>query len=94
MLKLSKYVNIHENDLAIEPSAGDGAFIPFIKETFENYKFYDIDPNNDEIEKANFLEIDFNNSSNNNIHIVGNPPFGRQSSLAIQFIKSVVKYKL
>ena len=85
---VKKYVHIHENDLAIEPSAGHGAFIPFIKDTFENYKFYDIDPNNDEIEKANFLEIDFLTTHlTNNIHIVGNPPFGRQSSLAIQFIK-------
>lgn len=28
----------------------------------------------------------------NNIHIIGNPPFGRQSSLAIQFIKKCCEF--
>ena len=32
------------------------------------------------------------NSTFNKIHIIGNPPFGRQSSLAIKFIKKSVEY--
>jgi hypothetical protein len=55
----------------------------------KNYKFYDIDPENKEIEKQDFLELEYKDLSNkyNKIHIIGNPPFGRQSSTAIKFIK-------
>ena len=34
-----------------------------------------------------FLKLDYLKFSNKNVHIVGNPPFGRQSSLAIKFIR-------
>ena len=40
------------------------------------------------------MEFDFNPLINTNykIHLVGNPPFGRQSSLAIKFIKQSCKF--
>jgi hypothetical protein len=81
-----------ENDLIIEPSAGNGSFINKIKSLSNNYKFYDIEPNHNEIEKLDFLTFDINNINNNNIHIIGNPPFGRQSSLVIKFIKIFCKF--
>lgn len=79
---------INNNDLAIEPSAGNGSFINNIKALSKNYIFYDIEPENDEINKQDFLELDCENFKQyDNIHIIGNPPFGRQSTLAIKFIK-------
>lgn len=86
---IKKYLNIEEKDLCIEPSAGNGSFISGIKKTFNNYIFYDIEPENKEIIKQDYLTGDYNDFNNkfNNIHIIGNPPFGRQSSLAIKFIK-------
>ena len=33
-----------------------------------------------------------NRHDNQKIYIIGNPPFGRQSSLAIKFIKKSVEY--
>ena len=103
-------VKINPNDLCIEPSAGDGAFIAKIKSVFHNYKFYDIQPEHPEIIKKDYLTFqlsDINNGdigsssasgganrSNNNlncydrIHLLGNPPFGRQSSLAIKLKSS------
>ena len=39
--EIIKYINIGENDLIIEPSAGNGSFIKIIKELSRNYKFYD-----------------------------------------------------
>ncbi len=92
---IKENINIQENDLCIEPSAGNGAFINGIKSLFKNYKFYDLEPENSEIIKQDYLEYDYNtiNVQNfNKIHIVGNPPFGRQSSLAIKFIKKSVEY--
>ena len=86
---IKKYINIGENDLIIEPSAGNGSFIKIIKELSKNYKFYDLLPENKEIIKQDFLLLDVEEiiKPYQKIHIIGNPPFGRQSSLAIQFIK-------
>ena len=82
------YINIHDNDLCIEPSAGNGSFISFIKNIFKTYLFLDIQPEHNEIIKKDFLSFDVvNRDKYNKIHIIGNPPFGRQSSLAIRFIK-------
>jgi hypothetical protein len=81
---IKKYIIILPNDIIIEPSAGNGSFIPSIKTLSNNCQFYDINPADEEIVKMDFLEFECNN---NNIHIIGNPPFGRQASLAIKFIK-------
>lgn len=84
-----QYINILKNDLIIEPSAGNGAFIKPIKSIFNNYRFYDLEPEHNEIVKEDFLNFEYDkiNEQFKNIHIIGNPPFGRQSSLAIKFIK-------
>ena len=81
----SQNVNFHQDDLIIEPSAGNGAFINGIKSLTTNYIFYDIEPEHPEITQQNYLNCYCIHSGR--IHIIGNPPFGRQSSLAIQFIK-------
>jgi len=83
-------IKINSDDICIEPSAGNGSFINYIKKLFINYKFYDLEPQNDEIIKQDYLEFKYNkmiDKKYNKIHILGNPPFGRQSSLAIKFIK-------
>jgi hypothetical protein len=86
---INKYINISKDDLIIEPSAGNGSFIENIKKITDNYIFYDLEPENIEIIKQDFLNFDFmeKKSKYKNIHIIGNPPFGRQASLAIKFIK-------
>jgi hypothetical protein len=79
---------LNENDLIIEPSAGSGAFINEIKSIVKNYLFYDIEPESPEIIEQDFLSLDISKINiNTKIHIIGNPPFGRQSSLANKFIK-------
>lgn len=50
-----KYIQINYNDLIIEPSAGNGSFISSIKLITNNFKFYDIEPDNDEIIKQDYL---------------------------------------
>jgi predicted RNA methylase len=86
---VKEYINIANNDLIIEPSAGNGAFINEIKSLSYNYIFYDLEPEHHEIYKQDFLEFDYKTPKEKytNIHIIGNPPFGRQASLAIKFIK-------
>ncbi len=89
-------IEINENDIIIEPSAGDGSFIQMIKSLNNNYIFYDIEPENNEIIECDFLHEDFNLDNiinrHQNIHFIGNPPFGRQSSTAIKFIKRCSLY--
>jgi predicted RNA methylase len=86
---VKKYVTIEDNDLIIEPSAGNGSFIEYIKTLSNNYKFYDLEPEHDEVNKQDFLELNYADiiKPYSNIHVIGNPPFGRQSSMAIKFIK-------
>lgn len=85
---------IDKNDIVIEPSAGNGAFIKRIKKICPNYKFYDIEPEHEEITQKDFLELDYKKIQKKyeNIHIIGNPPFGRQASLAIKFIKKCCEF--
>ena len=86
---IKSHVTIDKHDLIIEPSAGNGAFISGIKTLSNNYKFYDIHPENEEIEKCDYLEVNLKalKKDCNKIHLVGNPPFGRQSSIVKKFIK-------
>lgn len=63
----------------IEPSAGTGSFLGHVPHAIG----YDIDPRAERIQRANFLEL----SLPRGCVVFGNPPFGRQSSLAKQFIR-------
>ena len=85
---------INKNDLCIEPSAGNGSFISGIKQIFNHYIFYDLEPEQSEIIQQDYLTGNYNKliQTYNNIHIIGNPPFGRQSSLAIKFIKKSCEF--
>ena len=90
MKLIKNHIVIDDIDLIIEPSAGNGAFISEIKTITNNFKFFDIDPDHEDIVKQDFLKFDFA-PIEQKIHIIGNPPFGRQSSTAIQFIKKCCK---
>jgi hypothetical protein len=89
---LKKYININIDDLIIEPSAGNGSFIKAIKLLTSNFKFYDLEPENDEIIKQDYLSLRVLPNNIIKTHIIGNPPFGRQSSLAIKFIKKSCEF--
>ena len=91
---IKKNIQINTDDLIIEPSAGNGSFISGIKSLTRNFKFYDLEPENDEIIKQDYLLYDNDNIKDKfgKIHIIGNPPFGRQSSLAIKFIKKSCEF--
>jgi predicted RNA methylase len=94
IVSIQKHIKILKDDLIIEPSAGNGSFIERIKSLSPNCRFYDLEPENEEITKQDFLEFDYSElkKTYKNIHIIGNPPFGRQSSLAIKFIKKCCEF--
>jgi predicted RNA methylase len=82
------------DDAIIEPSSGNGSFIDGIKSLSKNYIFYDLEPEHNEIIQQDYLlyNSDEIKSKYENIHVIGNPPFGRQSSLAIKFIKKSCEF--
>lgn len=73
-------IDISEYNTIIEPSAGDGAFFCVIP----NCIGLDLKPEHPDIEKIDFFQFNFLNLVHP-ILVIGNPPFGRQSSLAIRF---------
>jgi len=71
------------NYLWVEPSAGNGAFLHNIPSTFEKIGI-DLEPKASDILKQDYLKWEA--PLDKDIIIFGNPPFGRQSSLAKSFI--------
>lgn len=69
-------------DLVVEPSAGNGSFLSRIP--VANKVGLDIAPESSDIIKQDFFEYR-PTTPLTNILVVGNPPFGRVSSLAVKF---------
>lgn len=92
--KIREYLHPTNEDILIEPSAGNGSFIKGMKEMSNRCEFYDIEPENNEIVKQDYMELNIERLLNETklIHVIGNPPFGRQSSMAIKFIKKSCKF--
>jgi predicted RNA methylase len=90
---IQNHINISKRDVLLEPSAGNGRFLTQLKQKFPFCKIIgiDISPDIEEIQKQDFLTYS-NNHENKNVHVIGNPPFGKQSSMAKQFIKKSCKF--
>ena len=88
---IKAYIDINSNDLIIEPSAGSGAFIKYIKVLSDNQLYMDIAPHHKDVIKRDYLKFT-DTSYDNQIHLIGNPPFGRQASMAKKFIKKSCEY--
>jgi len=87
--KIVELYDVIKWDLIVEPSAGNGSFLNQIP---SNHKIgIDISP-----EDANIIKLDFFEYSptqdKKNILVLGNPPFGRVSSLAIKFFNHSAKW--
>jgi len=82
---------IEDNSIIIEPSAGNGAFIPGIQQKYKTSTLIcmDIKPEHESIITQDFLTFE---PPNGIIHIIGNPPFGRQASLAKKFIQKACEF--
>jgi hypothetical protein len=93
--EFQKHIPIQENDVLIEPSAGNGSFLHhfYSMNLSKNIFGYDIEPEHEKIVKQDFLELDeLLFPKENKLYIIGNPPFGRQSSTAKKFIKKSCQF--
>jgi len=70
----------------IEPTAGDGSFMDYLP----NVVGYDIEPDRDDIIKLDVFDNKFKATD----VIVGNPPFGKNSSLAVKIFNHIAKFNV
>lgn len=82
-------VSITKHDIVLEPSAGSGAFFNRLG---GKQIYMDIEPGHTKIEQCDFLLYDYLDIVEKRVHVIGNPPFGRQSSLAKRFIKKACEF--
>lgn len=75
-------------DLVIEPSAGSGNFFEQIPSI--NKYGMDIKPDCGNIDKMDFF--DYTPSTLGKILVIGNPPFGKNSSLAVKFFNHAAQW--
>jgi len=66
----------------IEPSAGAGVFLPFLD---NNYLAFDIEPEAENIERKNYLELDLPYFKGR--CVIGNPPYGTRNTMSVRFFK-------
>ena len=82
--KLINRINIDKYDLIIEPDAGDGVF----SKQINNILAFDLFPESADIVQQDWFTLDKEQFKNyKNILVIGNPPYGKNSSLALKFIK-------
>jgi len=87
--KICELYDIEKWDLIVEPSAGNGSFLNQLPS--DNKIGIDILPEHSNIIKLDFF--DYSPPSNKiNILVIGNPPFGKVSSLAIKFFNHSAKW--
>jgi len=81
---LKKYINL-KDFFVIEPSGGTGAFVKYIDKN--DFISFDIEPKYPNIVKKDFLKVDLLKEvkTDKPILSLGNPPFGKNASLAIKF---------
>jgi hypothetical protein len=67
--------------VVLEPSAGSGSFLDLLPK--QKRIGLDLEPAHPEVTKQDFF--DFKPEGNKKYYVVGNPPFGKNSSLAVRF---------
>lgn len=84
-------VNINDYELVIDPCCGDGAFYNNINHS--NKIGIDLDPNMEGVIRHDFLTWSLNeNIDRSKVLVISNPPFGKQGSLAMNFIKKSTEF--
>lgn len=86
--EVQKLVDLN-NKIILEPAGGTGEFIEGFRKAGikdENILSYDIEPKHDLVIQSNFLDVKTFPSAN--MISITNPPFGRMSSLAVDFFNA------
>ena len=81
-------INIDKYDIILEPSAGTGSFYKLLP--INKRIGIDLDPKYDGIQKENFFE--YVPIKNKSYIVIGNQPFGKISSLAVNFFNKSAEF--
>lgn len=81
-------LNLSSYSTVIEPSAGSGSF----SHQIPNVLAMDLEPEDESIIKQDWFQYHIDRDPENPILVVGNPPFGQQNVLAIEFINHAAKF--
>ena len=81
----------------LEPSAGTANFVDSALKEYENYPIIsvDIDPKDPRVRKMDYLKSTRRKLKiykKSNVVVIGNPPFGKKSTLAIEFFNKSCEY--
>lgn len=86
--ELKKSVKLHRMAVFLEPSAGDGAFFELLPQ--KRRIGLDLDPKHPDVAQGDFLRYPVETLPPHLV-TVGNPPFGKNSSLAVRFFNHAAK---
>ncbi len=85
---LTSTINIDDYDIILEPSAGTGSFYKLLP--LDKRIGIDLEPKCKGVRKQNYF--DFVPEKNKSYLVVGNPPFGKISSLAVEFFNKSAEF--
>ena len=88
--RLLSSFNYGSYDVIVEPSAGAGDFLSELKH--DNIIAMDIQPDSDKIKKMNFFDFIYTAKKDEMVLTIGNPPFGKNSSLAVKFFNHAAEF--
>jgi len=86
--KLTSTVDTNQYDIHLEPSAGSGSFFSIMDHG--KRVGIDKDPKTEDVTRMDFF--DYQPIAGERYMVVGNPPFGKISSLAIQFFNKSAEF--
>ena len=87
-IELNEIIKLNKYDKHLEPSAGTGSFFNIMDNTKKIG--LDIEPKERGIIKMNFF--DYTPEEDNTYLVIGNPPFGRVSSMAVKFFNKSAEF--
>lgn len=85
---LNVYVDLDDYDIHLEPNAGTCSFFDLMDE--EKRVGIDLDPKHDDVYQMDFF--DFDPEDDSKYIVIGNPPFGKISSLAVKFFNKSAEF--
>lgn len=79
-------------DCVVEPSAGNGAFIQAIEDSFKGSKkvYMDLYPDADGVAQQDYLKYEHKHEGKT--LVIGNPPFGARNTLSVRFFKKSIQF--
>lgn len=86
--KVKEFFDINEYDIILEPSGGKGSFYKLFP--IDKRIGLDLEPKYDGIIKQNFF--DYKYEKNKKYITIGNPPFGKNCSIAIKFFNYTAQF--